>query len=307
MPPKLEGQIEETAKAPKPLAPDMSLLAAAGSRLKKVDNTTVELPALLPLRMAEESKTAKFSSSSQVCRNWQAAKDAVARLSTMEMTSEQMISVGLITNDDAQSLSGDKAVLNGTGFFITPDGWMVTNSHVVFQGRLTAQLPDGRELPARPYYADASKDLAILKVDDPTLKEFPFLKMNFKKELQPKESVTVFGYSMGWTKLHCSPGSFEKSGTRSEILCDFAADQAATSVDPEQTVLQTTCHIEKGNSGSPLVDEEDKVVGVIFSKRSFPGIAIPFASLAMPAKEIQEAIQHVPLLKERFDESGQLH
>lgn len=307
MPPEADGKKIETPPigAPPP-GGDLSWLSVNGNPQKKaeVNQESIEIPVLLPGIMPEEKKTATYLRTTQTAQNWQTAKDTVARLQTMDMTTDQLVEVGFMDSSEAAKIGPQKVAYAGTGFLISPDGWLVSNSHVQFKGKLTARLPDGRKLQTRAYYSDASSDIAILKLEDPDGKQFPYLKMRFTSEMKPREQVTAVGYSFGQLDLFCSPGKLEQVAQRKKICSDEESSESVANVDPHTKVWQTDCHIDCGSSGSPVLDRKGRVVGVIIAKQQVLGNPTPFASLAVPASEIRRAIQHVPALRKHFSPGG---
>ena len=80
----------------------------------------------------------------------------------------------------------------GSGFIIHPDGYIVTNAHVVYQAaECKAIFSDGKELPTEPIAVDSDHDIAVLKVDAPG--PLPFLKLGTSSDLMPGETVIAIG------------------------------------------------------------------------------------------------------------------
>jgi|GEM_PF-6259506 len=274
---------------------------------KQLSAGSIEIPVLLPGEAAEEKKTMGFPAITQTAKNFEMAKSAIARVRTMSMTGEQMVDVCVMNDAQSNALGQEKITMSGTGFLITPDGWMVTNSHVLFHGRLVAHLADGRKLPTMPYYADARSDIALVKVFDPEEKPLPYLKMRFTREPRKNETLTAIGHSNGWVDLHCSPGNLKKIGLRRDVCDNKGVLDSITIMDPKLKVYQTDCHIEGGNSGSPVLDRKGNVIGVIFAKQQDATEKVPHASVVIPADEIRKAILRVPELKKHFDPGGDYH
>ncbi len=154
----------------------------------------------------------------------------------------------------------------GSGVIVSPDGWVLTNNHVVERGaRFRVGLLDGRELLAKVVGTDPSSDLAVLRID--TKEKLPYATMGSSDGLLIGETVIAIGNPFGLSHtvttgvVSAVHRSF-KAGDR--MLFDF---------------IQTDASINPGNSGGALLDIEGRLVGVntaILGERSAGiGFAIP--------------------------------
>lgn len=155
-----------------------------------------------------------------------------------------------------------QAQVSGSGFFISADGYVVTNNHVVENAtKVMVGLNDGRELPARVVGRDPLTDLAVLKVEG---RGFPYVSF----ETQAKPRVGDWVLAMG--------NPFGLGGTATAgIVSAYGRDIGETYVD----FLQIDAPINRGNSGGPTFDVYGRVIGVntaIFSP-SGGSVGIGFA------------------------------
>jgi serine protease Do len=150
---------------------------------------------------------------------------------------------------------------SGSGVILDPDGYVVTNAHVVQGARriqvvfagLASGPPNaqsilkapGRVAGAQLVGIDRETDLAVLKVAE---KNLPFLPLGDSKELRPGELVLAFG----------SPLGLENSVTLGVVSA------VARQIRPEDRMIyiQTDASINPGSSGGPLVDGEGRVIGI---------------------------------------------
>jgi S1-C subfamily serine protease len=138
----------------------------------------------------------------------------------------------------------------GTGFFLSQDGYLATNAHVVGNAQSAKlQLNDGRTLDARVVGADPSADVAVLKVDAGNL---PVVCTDDSNKVQVGDDVVAIGNALalegGLSVTHGIISGPPRPG--SEI---------GTAIE---TVLQTDAAINPGNSGGPLVDSNGCVIGI---------------------------------------------
>ena len=137
----------------------------------------------------------------------------------------------------------------GSGFIISPDGYILTNNHVVKSAdEIMVRLSDRRELKAKVVGADARSDLALLKVN---AKNLPTVKMDKNDDLQVGEWVVAIG----------SPFGFDHSVTAGIVS---ATDRSVPDSHNENYVpfIQTDVAINPGNSGGPLFNMKGEVVGI---------------------------------------------
>ena len=135
----------------------------------------------------------------------------------------------------------------GSGFIISQDGYVLTNSHVVAgDGEVTVRLADAkREFKAKVIGADERTDVALLKIEATGL---PTVKLGKSASLQPGEWVAAIG----------SPFGFENTITAGIVSATGRSLPAETYVP----FIQTDVAVNPGNSGGPLINLAGEVVGV---------------------------------------------
>jgi serine protease Do len=174
---------------------------------------------------------------------------------------------------------GDPGRSLGSGFILSPDGYILTNAHVVEAAdEIIVRMSDRREFVAQAIGADERSDIALLKIDATDL---PAVELGRSSAIEVGEWVLAIG----------SPFGFEHSATAGIVSAK------GRSLPSENYVpfIQTDVAINPGNSGGPLFDLQGRVVGVnsqIYSRTGgFMGL-----SFAIP---IDVAIDVVEQLKEK--------
>jgi S1-C subfamily serine protease len=139
----------------------------------------------------------------------------------------------------------------GSGFFISSDGLIATNNHVVSGATsLTVTMPDGSTLPATVVGTDASADLAVIRIQKTGL---PALSFGPSAGAEVGNSVVTLGNALALA-----------GGPSASMGIVSALDRSITTSDGEQLshLLQTDAAINPGDSGGPLVDMNGKVIGL---------------------------------------------
>jgi len=157
----------------------------------------------------------------------------------------------------------------GSGVIVSAEGHIITNNHVIEQvDQIEVLLSDGRTKEARLVGADATVDLAVLKIDEPGLKP---LKFGDSDSVQAGDFVLAIG----------NPFGFDETVTDGIISSKGRPNR----VDGFGDYLQTNAAINPGNSGGPLVNLRGEIIGIntaIISKSGGSqgiGFAIPSNSV----------------------------
>jgi serine protease Do len=143
----------------------------------------------------------------------------------------------------------------GSGVIINPEGYILTNNHVVKdaqEDRVDVILNDNRKLKAKIVGTDPSTDLAVIKVDG---KDLPTASLGNSDELEVGEWVVAIGNPLGLN-----------STVTAGIVSAIGRSQIGVIRDNEgyaiENFIQTDAAINPGNSGGPLVDLNGEVIGI---------------------------------------------
>jgi len=157
----------------------------------------------------------------------------------------------------------------GSGVIISPDGYIVTNNHVVDGATdVRVTMTDRRILPAKVVGTDPLTDLAVIKVDGHDLPNAPW---GDSTKLHPGQTVLAFG----------NPFGFRFTVTRGIVSALNRPNPSSDDARKPGQFIQTDAAINLGNSGGPLVNARGEVVGIntflISPSGSFSGMgfAIP--------------------------------
>lgn len=153
----------------------------------------------------------------------------------------------------------DSSVSNGTGFFISSDGYIVTNHHVIEDAlRIQVTLYDGTDLSATVVGYRAEDDIAVLKVDG---NNYPSVQIGDSNALKPGDVAVIVGHPSG------EDGKWSTTqGVISALNRVLSIEEA--SYFCEIKMIQTDATANPGNSGGPLCNDRGEVVGIITRKKT---------------------------------------
>jgi serine protease Do len=162
---------------------------------------------------------------------------------------------------------------------VTNEGHIITNSHVVTDregnqvDQIEVQLSDGQTKKARLVGADSEVDLAVLKIDDPSVKP---LKLADSDTVQPGDFVLAIGNPFGFEET-VTDGIISSKGRPNRT--DFFGD-----------LIQTNAAINPGNSGGPLINLRGEVIGVNTAIASTTG-GSQGIGFAIPSNTVRTALE----------------
>jgi S1-C subfamily serine protease len=153
----------------------------------------------------------------------------------------------------------------GSGFVIAPDGYILTNSHVVAEAKkIRAAFIDGTRSPATLVGADPATDLAVIRVSGSKL---PYAELGESAGLRVGQLVIAIGNPLGFQ-------STVSSGVISALGRTLRSQQGRLI----ENIIQHTAPLNPGNSGGPLVDPRGRVVGIntaIIAQAQGIGFSVP--------------------------------
>ncbi|HEY9684380.1 MAG TPA: trypsin-like peptidase domain-containing protein [Drouetiella sp.] len=229
------------------------------ARLQEEAHTTPVM-ALHTLRLGEKADRSNIefvSTDKQMARIYRENKEGIVRI-----TAEEANGVAL-----------------GTGFFVTEEGRVATDAHVIDGAKsITVESSDGQKYSAHvvPGKDKPTNDLVLLDLDNNVGKRFHALKLaNSTSELKFGDSVFALGHPLGWKNTFISPGQFNTFET-----------SPGRGFNPQLLNINSHVHVEPGNSGGPLFNNRGEVIGVTRTT---------FNSQDPTSKYFRNVVEDVPL------------
>src|SRR3989338_5863301 len=178
-----------------------------------------------------------------------------------------------------------RQVSSGSGFFVSTDGFIITNKHVVedTDAEYSVVMNNGKKLPAKVLARDSLQDIAILKIEVDG--KFAFVPLGNSDMVNIGQTAIAIGNALGEFQNTLSVGTI--SGLRRTIIISGSRS------GPEElpNVIQTDAAINPGNSGGPLLNLRGEAIGVnaaIAQGAENIGFAIPINQVKKAISDVQK-------------------
>lgn len=176
-------------------------------------------------------------------------------------------------------------VSSGTGFFVSPEGLLITNKHVVAdtEASYTIFMNDGRKFAVSVLARDPLQDLAVLKAEG---SDFSSLRLGDSSQVKIGQSVVAIGNALGEFRNTVSVGVV--SGLQRTVV----ASGAPTGPETLQELIQTDAAINPGNSGGPLLNVRGEAIGIntaVARGAENIGFAIPINKAKRDIENVKES------------------
>jgi serine protease Do len=165
---------------------------------------------------------------------------------------------------------------SGTGFVISPNGYLLTNHHLVKNADsiyIESRLENYHRYKVKMVYKDPETDLAVLKVDDPAFVPFKNLPYAFRtNDADLGEAVFTLAFP------------------RVDMVYGEGSVSSRTGFEGDTSAYQVSIPVNPGNSGGPLLDENGYLIGVITGRN----VGVEGAAFAVKARHIIDLINEIP-------------
>ncbi len=164
----------------------------------------------------------------------------------MERVGPAVVSIRVKTKASPRRFGAEGA---GSGVIVTPDGFILTNNHVVeAAGELTVYLTEGNEFPASVVGTDPATDLAVIRVGAGSI---PIAQLGNSDTLRTGQLVIAIGNPLGF-----------QNTVSTGVISALGRNLRSQSGRLIENVIQTDVSLNPGNSGGPLVDSRGLVIGI---------------------------------------------
>ena len=177
---------------------------------------------------------------------------SAAVVAVADRVGPSVVNIAIEKDVTAQGPGGQRVYTvpgGGSGVVIAPDGYILSNSHVVHEAKnLEVTLADGRTLPARVIGDDPATDLAVIQT---TAGGLPAARLGDSDSLKPGQLVIAIGNPLGF-----------QATVTAGVVSALGRSLRSSSGRLIENVIQTDAALNPGNSGGPLVDSRGRVVGI---------------------------------------------
>ncbi len=241
---------------------------------------------------AATSSTASTNTTAPVASTGGQSESLVVNTADVQTTITQAVQkvgpavvtvVGTIPGQSTPFGSTGNETVSGSGFFISSQGYILTNNHVISGAKdLTVVLADGSQEQATLVGTDQYSDIAVLKVSG---KVPAVASLGNSDVLKPGETAIAIGSPLGDFKNTVTVGVISATGRSIDTGQGFTLDG----------MIQTDAAINQGNSGGPLVDLAGEVVGInnLIVRNSGSGTVAEGLGFAIPINTAQAVASQI--------------